>query len=90
MESKSIGKTKICFSLKNDSHGWIQFKGTDLCMDVYCKKCNTHSHIDGDFIYYISCPKCKTIYELNGHIELIERNPDELDDDILIQESTEY
>lgn len=25
--------------------GFIQWKGTDVCMDVYCK-CGYHSHID--------------------------------------------
>ncbi len=58
-------------------HGWIQWKGTDVCMDVYCK-CGHHSHIDADFAYRVKCPKCGTVYECNGHIELIEleKEPD--------------
>ena len=51
-------------------HGWIQWKGTDVCMDVYCA-CGAHSHIDATFAYYVKCPKCKKIYMCNGHIELI-------------------
>lgn len=52
-------------------HGWIQWKGTDVCMDVYCK-CGKHFHIDDEFAYFVKCPVCKTIYHCNGHIELIE------------------
>lgn len=51
--------------------GWIQWKGTEVCMDVHCK-CGYHSHIDAEFAYFVKCPKCKTVYMCNGHIELIE------------------
>lgn len=52
-------------------HGWIQWKGTNVCMDVHCK-CGCHSHIDADFAYFFKCPNCKTVYMCNGHIELIQ------------------
>lgn len=52
-------------------HGWVQWKGTDVCMDVYCK-CGYHSHIDASFAYNVKCPKCGTIYDVNGHVEFIE------------------
>lgn len=52
-------------------HGWVQWKGTDVCMDVYCK-CGYHSHIDAMFAYNIKCPKCGTVYSANGHVEFIE------------------
>jgi len=51
-------------------HGWIQWKGTDVCMDVYCS-CGCHSHVDAEFAYYIRCPECKKVYMTNGHIELV-------------------
>ena len=58
-------------------HGWIQWKGTDVCMDVYCA-CGHHSHIDDEFCYHVKCPKCGVVYFCNGHIELIqiEEEPD--------------
>lgn len=56
---------------KDEPHGFIQWKGTNVCMDVYCK-CGTHFHIDSDFAYYVKCPKCKKIYMCNSHIELIQ------------------
>jgi len=52
-------------------HGWVQWKGTDVCMDYHCK-CGAHAHLDSWFAYYVKCPECGTIYFCNGHIELIE------------------
>lgn len=56
---------------KGRPHGWVQWKGTDVCMDVYCK-CGKHSHVDAEFAYYVKCPSCGAVYMCNGHIELIE------------------
>ena len=53
---------------KIDPHGWIQFKGTELCLDVHCE-CGEISHIDSDFVYYVECGYCGIIYELSGFIE---------------------
>jgi len=52
-------------------HGWIQWKGTDVCMDVHCS-CGVLAHIDGDFIYTIKCGGCGKVYCLSGYIEFIE------------------
>lgn len=49
--------------------GWIQWKGTDVCVDLYCT-CGKQFHFDGDFMYYIQCPYCKAYYECGGHIKL--------------------
>jgi len=62
---------KIQETYTGKPHGWIQWKGTDVCMDFHCK-CGNHSHIDDDFVYNIKCPKCGTVYMCNGHIEMIE------------------
>lgn len=51
-------------------HGWIQWKGTDVCMDIHCK-CGQLSHIDAEFAYHVKCPACGQVYFCNGHIELI-------------------
>lgn len=51
-------------------HSWIQWKGTHVCMDVYCI-CGYHSHVHGEFAYHVKCPKCDRVYMCNGHIELI-------------------
>lgn len=52
-----------------DPHGWIQWKGTDVCVDLYCI-CGRHFHFDGDFMYHVKCPKCGQTYEADGHIKL--------------------
>jgi hypothetical protein len=59
-------------------HGWIQWKGTDVCMDIQCK-CGYMSHVDAEFAYNVKCPECGTVYMCNGHIELIEieQEPDD-------------
>ena len=57
-------------TIPKGAHGWIQWKGTDVCLDIHCE-CGEHSHFDGDFCYYIECPDCHRIYFCNGHIELI-------------------
>jgi len=31
-------------------HAWIQWKGTDVCMDVRCS-CGNHGHVDADFAF---------------------------------------
>ncbi len=49
--------------------GFIQWKGTGVCMDVHCD-CGCHFHIDSDFAYYVKCPRCKKVYECNPYIEL--------------------
>lgn len=50
-------------------YGWIQWKGTDVCMDVYCL-CGEQMHVDTDFLYYVQCPHCERIYEVGGHVTL--------------------
>lgn len=56
--------------LKDRPHGWIQWKGTDVCMDVVCQ-CGANGHIDAEFCYYIKCEECGRIYALSGYIELL-------------------
>lgn len=68
-------------------HGWIQWKGTNVCMDIYCK-CGHESHIDADFAYYFKCSKCNTVYMLNGHIEFIEL--EEKPDGSVVTEDEDY
>lgn len=50
---------------------WIQWEGTDVCMDLHCK-CGETPHVDADFMYHVKCPSCGTVYFRNGHIEHIE------------------
>jgi hypothetical protein len=63
--------SKIQETYEGNPHGWIQWKGTDVCMDIHCK-CGYLSHVDADFAYFVRCPECETVYQCNGHVELIE------------------
>lgn len=57
-------------------HGWIQWKGTDACVDVHCL-CGAHGHIDGDFFYRYQCLACGRKYAVGSIIKLIELTEDE-------------
>ena len=63
----------MCRSLSEDygpNHVFIQYKGTDLCADLYCE-CGTQWHAHGMFVYAVRCPGCGRDYELSAHIKLI-------------------
>src|SRR5688572_8750147 len=62
MDNKHVG---------DKPHGWIQCKGTDVCIDLHCK-CGHHGHFDGEFFYYFECPKCKTQYAVGQNVFLHE------------------
>jgi len=48
---------------------FIQWKGTDVCMDCYCV-CGDQFHIDSDFTYAVKCPHCGQVYEMSSMIEM--------------------
>ncbi len=58
--------------------GNIQWKGTDVCMDIHCK-CGYMAHLDADFAYYVICPECKRVYELCPVVEMIEIDNHDMD-----------
>lgn len=49
---------------------FIQYKGTDLCADVYCD-CGEHLHVDDYFAYAVQCGECKAIYELPSLVNAV-------------------
>ena len=49
---------------------FIQWKGTDVCLDFHCYKCNTFAHFDGDFAYYLVCPICGQHYAMPSVVAL--------------------
>lgn len=64
--------------LGGDTYGSIQWKGTDVCIDLYCK-CGYEGHMDIDFLYYYECPKCNKKYALGRNIKLIELNKEQIE-----------
>lgn len=64
--------------MAKESSNFIQWKGTDLCMDFYCK-CGGHSHFDGYFAYTIKCPDCGAVYKLDPKVNMTEVSPEDPD-----------
>lgn len=60
-------------------HGWIQWKGTEVCMDLHCS-CGESSHFDGGFAYIVACPRCKQAFKMNGHVTAHPIVPEQGDD----------
>lgn len=59
------------------AHGWIQWKGTDVCMDVRCL-CGHQGHVDADFFYFYDCPACRRKYAVGQNVKLIELNAEQI------------
>lgn len=53
----------------SDAEMFIQWKGTDLCMDFYCP-CSTFGggHFDGAFAYYVRCTSCGQVYRMGTQV----------------------
>ena len=49
-------------------HGWIQWKGTDACMDIRCE-CGALHHFDGYFGYTLRLP-CGRVVHVAQHVKL--------------------
>jgi hypothetical protein len=45
------------------ANAFIQWKGTDVCMDFTCE-CGAEGHIDGYFAHVVECPSCKELWEM--------------------------
>ena len=58
------------FDVSGKPHGWIQWKGTEVCIDLHCI-CGHHGHFDGDFFYYYQCPACDARYAVGMNVALI-------------------
>lgn len=54
---------------KDKPHLFIQWKGTDVCCDIWCS-CGAHSHFDGDFFYFFKCPTCGQVWECGTHVAI--------------------
>lgn len=50
-------------------HAWIQWKGTQVCMDVRCA-CGGQGHVDADFSYYYECPTCGEVWAVGQSVKL--------------------
>lgn len=46
-----------------EAHVFLQYKGTDICMDFRCE-CGADCHFDGYFAHVVQCPHCQTKWEM--------------------------
>lgn len=51
----------------SDAEMFIQWKGTDVCLDFHCP-CGESGHYDGGFAYFIHCPSCGAVYEMGTQV----------------------
>lgn len=68
------------YSLDNpetSAYGWVQHKGTNLCIDMHCI-CGAHGHIDDEFVYSVQCDDCGRKYAVGQKIKLIPLDTPEL------------
>lgn len=61
---------------EKEPYGWIQWKGTNVCIDLLCT-CGYHGHCDADFFYYYKCPQCNKKYAVGQVVKLIELNEEQ-------------
>lgn len=73
-ETIYIATSPIQESIAAGGHGWIQWKGTNVCMDITCK-CGEHDHIDAEFLYAVTCRACGATFAVGQNVELIEMPP---------------
>lgn len=45
---------------------FLQWKGTDVCMDVECE-CGWNGHVDGYFAYAWRCGGCGAVWRMPEH-----------------------
>lgn len=50
--------------------GWIQWKGTNVCMDVRCE-CGALGHVDAEFAYHVECSACGRVYAVGAYVKLV-------------------
>lgn len=51
-------------------HGWIQWKGSTVCMDLMCE-CGASGHVDADFAYFYRCAVCGRVSMISGYVNLV-------------------
>lgn len=55
-------------------HAWIQWKGTEVCMDVHCR-CGAHGHVDASFACFYKCLACDTTFAVGQTVRLYPFDP---------------
>lgn len=59
---------------------FVQWKGTNVCMDLTCPGCGNRGHVDGFFAYFVKCSECHAVYQMNAFVAF--HLPDTADDTV--------
>lgn len=49
---------------------FIQWKGTNVCMDWICPVCDEQYHVDADFCYFLKCLECGSLFKVGTAVSL--------------------
>lgn len=55
------------FEQREHPHAFVQWKGTDVCMDFHCD-CGAQCHFDGYFADAVKCPHCNAEWEMPWNV----------------------
>jgi hypothetical protein len=55
------------------SRNFIQWKGTDVCVDLECE-CGAYIHFDGLFLYAWRCPRCGAVWVMESTVQMQKDN----------------
>lgn len=47
---------------------YLQWKGTDACIDIACLNCGNDGHFDRDFLYEWTCGRCGQLHEMSSFV----------------------
>jgi hypothetical protein len=67
-------------------NGHIQWKGTEVCMDLYCS-CGKDSHIDASFAYHFRC-SCGKLWAISPYVKLVEINDADVINGCIVEDNT--
>lgn len=67
--SRTPSQPWVAIDKPPENVAFIQWKGTDVCMDLHCTVCQHHNHYDDSFCYFVQCAKCKTVFEMNCYVQ---------------------
>jgi hypothetical protein len=82
MSNEEIVAAGFDFNRTDKPNAFIQWKGTDVCMDFYCE-CGAHCHFDGYFAYAVKCPHCETVYEMPSMLYPRKLNSNNVSDHVI-------
>lgn len=63
--------------IQENPYGWIQWKGTDVSIDLYCE-CGHLGHFYGEFFYHFECSACGKKYAVGQNVKLIPLNEEQI------------